>query len=70
MYKARKLQYNKSIKSNKGHKMIRTVIGFLMVFGAVGGMDNATDMQLLPLVAIAAIGMVSMYFGVTKINAK
>lgn len=50
--------------------MIRTVIGFFLVFAAVGGMDNATDAQLLPMIAVAVLGLTSMYFGVTKINAK
>lgn len=50
--------------------MIRTIIGFLLVFGAVGGMDNATDAQLLPLVALACAGLACMYLGTTKINAK
>jgi len=70
MYKARKLQYNRSNKQTKGHYMIRTVIGFFLVFAAVGGMDNATDAQLLPMIAVAVLGLTSMYFGVTKINAK
>jgi hypothetical protein len=48
--------------------MIRVIVGFILVFGAVGGMDNATDAQLLPLVAIAAVGLVSMFFGVQKVN--
>jgi hypothetical protein len=48
--------------------MIRVIVGFFLVFGAVGGMDNATDAQLLPLVAIAALGLVSMYFGMQKVN--
>ena len=48
--------------------MIRVIVGFFLVFGAVGGMDNATDAQLLPLVAIAALALVSMYFGVQKVN--
>jgi len=48
--------------------MIRVIVGFFLVFGAVGGMDNATDAQLLPLVAIAALGLVSMFFGVQKVN--
>ncbi len=48
--------------------MIRVIVGLLIVFGAVGGMDNATDAELLPLVAIAALGLVSMYFGVQKVN--
>jgi hypothetical protein len=70
MYKLRDLGYNGSIKSTKEQKMIRTVIGFLMVFGAVGGMDNATDGQLLPLLALAVTGLALMYFGTKKINAK
>jgi hypothetical protein len=48
--------------------MIRTFIGFFMVFGAVGGMDNATDGQLLPLMALAIAGLALMYFGTKKIN--
>jgi hypothetical protein len=48
--------------------MIRVVIGFLMVFGAVGGIDNATDGQLIPLLALAVTGMALMYFGTKKIN--
>ena len=47
--------------------MIRVIVGFILVFGAVGGMDNATDAQLLPLVAIAALGLVSMFFGMQKV---
>ena len=48
--------------------MIRVIAGFLLVFGAVGGMDNATDAQLLPLMALAALGLVSMYFGMQKVK--
>jgi len=48
--------------------MIRVIVGFFLVFGAVGGMDNATDAQLLPLMAIAVLGLVSMYYGTRKIN--
>lgn len=70
MYKLRETLYNGSIKSTKEQKMIRTIIGFLMVFGAVGGMDNATDGQLIPLLALAVVGLVCMYFGTTKLNAK
>ena len=36
--------------------------------GAVGGMDNATDAQLLPLMALAAVGVVSMYYGLQKVK--
>jgi hypothetical protein len=48
--------------------MIRVIVGLLIVFGAVGGMDNATDGELLPLLAIAVVGLASMYYGVRKIN--
>jgi hypothetical protein len=48
--------------------MIRVIVGFILVFGAVGGMDNATDGELLPLLAIAVVGLASMYYGTRKIN--
>jgi hypothetical protein len=32
-------------------------IGFLIVFGSAGGLDNATDAQLLPLCFLAVAGM-------------
>lgn len=40
---------------------IRMVIGFLLVFGAVGGMDNGTDAELPMQLAIATVGLLSMY---------
>lgn len=43
---------------------IRTIVGLLVTIGAAGGMDNATDAQLLPLVLIAALGLVTMFSGV------
>ena len=48
--------------------MIRAILGFLMVFGSVGGMDTATDAQLPLLLVTAIIGLTLMYFGVAKIN--
>ena len=48
--------------------MIRAILGFLIVFGSVGGMDNATDAQLLPLMLTAIIGLTCMYYGVQKMN--
>ena len=48
--------------------MIRVIVGLLIVFGAVGGMDNATDSELLPLLALAVVGLASMYYGTRKIN--
>ena len=43
---------------------IRMIVGFLVVFGAVGGIDNATDVQLLPLVLLSIAGLGMMYSGV------
>lgn len=48
---------------------IRFIVGLLMVFGAAGGIDNATDAQLLPLIGIAAIGLFSMYSGSKAMKA-
>lgn len=43
---------------------IRAILGLIVVFGAVGGMDNATDGQLLALLPIAVAGLLVMYSGV------
>jgi hypothetical protein len=48
-------------KGNPMKGSIRFVVGFLLVFGAVGGMDNGTDAQLPALLAVAALGLFSMY---------
>ena len=48
--------------------MIRAIIGFLLVFGAVGGLDNAPDAQLIPLIGSALIGLTLMYFGSEKLK--
>ena len=38
-----------------------------MVFGAVGGMENGTDDQLLGQLLLAVAGLTIMYFGVKKV---
>ena len=48
--------------------MIRFIVGFLVVFGAVGGMDNATDGELFPLFGLALVGVALMYFGTEKMK--
>lgn len=50
--------------------MIRFLIGFLMVFGAVGGMENGTDAQLPAQLALAVGGLILMYFGSNKLKEK
>lgn len=47
---------------------IRAILGFLVVFGAVGGMDNATDNQLLVELLIAVLGLATMYSGVSAMK--
>ena len=42
---------------------IRVFVGLLLTMGAVGGLDAATDAHLLPLIAIAALGLYSMDSG-------
>ncbi len=61
-----KLGHNRSMKSEKGVAMkgsIRLVIGFLLVFGAVGGMDTVPD-ALLEQVAVAIVGLGVMFSGI------
>ena len=50
--------------------MIRTIIGFFLVFGAVGGMDAqplAGNAVFAAQLFAAVIGLVLMYFGTNKI---
>ena len=47
---------------------IRTLVGLLVLFGVAGGLDTATDAQLIPLVVIGALGALLMYSGVTAMN--
>jgi len=50
--------------------MIRTVLGFLMVFGSVGGMDAqplASNAVFASQIGFAVLGLVLMYFGTKKI---
>ena len=41
---------------------IRVIIGFILVFGAVGGMDTVPD-ALLTQIAVAIVGLGFMYSG-------
>ena len=47
---------------------IRTFVGFFVLFGVAGGLDNATDAQLLPLVVIAGLALALMYSGATAMD--
>jgi hypothetical protein len=69
LYFNSELWYNGYIELiNEGNTMIRVIFGLLVVLGAVGGMDNAPDSQLPLLLVIAAVGLVSMYFGSKSIS--
>ena len=45
---------------------IRCFVGLLICFGAVGGIDN--NSPLLACVALALVGLASMYSGVSAMN--
>ena len=47
---------------------IRFIAGLLVVFGVAGGLDTATDSQLLTLMGIAVVGFAVMYSGVRAMN--
>ena len=47
---------------------IRALVGFLVVFGAVGGLDNATDGQVFALTALACAGLAVMLSGVNAMR--
>ena len=48
--------------------MIRFIVGLLIVMGAAGGIDNATDAQLIPLALTAIAGLAIMSAGVNKLR--
>lgn len=50
--------------------MIRFVLGLIILFGAAGGVDNASDVELIYILAIAAVGMTLMYFGSKNLEQK
>ena len=47
--------------------MIRFIVGLLVVFGAVGGMEDP-EAPLLILTGIAALGLYLMYAGTEKMK--
>jgi hypothetical protein len=47
--------------------MIRFILGLVIVMGAVGGMEDPAN-SLLPLVAIAFVGLAIMSAGIIKLN--
>jgi hypothetical protein len=47
---------------------IRAIVGLLVVFGVAGGIDTATNEQLLALILVAAAGLGLMASGVSAMN--
>lgn len=47
---------------------IRAFLGLVITMAAVGGLDTATDAQLLPAMAIAAVGLALMAAGVSAMR--
>jgi hypothetical protein len=47
--------------------MIRFILGFVIVLGAVGGMDEPEN-SLLILMGVAAVGLGLMYLGSEKMK--
>jgi hypothetical protein len=50
--------------------MIRFILGLLIVFGAVGGLENDPNAPLLVLVTIALVGLGLMHSGSHAIGKK
>ena len=47
---------------------IRAIVGLFVVFGAAGGLDNATDGQLPTLIAVSVVGLLLMASGVSAMK--
>ena len=47
---------------------IRVIVGLLIVFGAVGGMEHDPSSSVLLGVSLAAVGLLLMYSGVRAMN--
>ena len=47
---------------------IRTFVGLFVLMGVAGGLDTATDAQLVALVVIGALAAALAYSGVTAMN--
>jgi uncharacterized membrane protein len=47
---------------------IRAIVGFIIVFGAVGGMEHDPTGSLLVQTSVAVLGLCIMYSGVRAMN--
>lgn len=44
-------------------------VGLILTMGAVGGIDNCTDGEILQLIGLAVAGLGLMAAGVSKLNS-
>ena len=49
--------------------MIRFLLGLIITMGAVGGLDDPAT-PILPVIALALVGLSLMYFGTAKMGIK
>ena len=47
---------------------LRAILGLVVLMGVAGGLDNATDAQLIPLLIMAIIAMGFLYSGVRALG--
>jgi len=50
--------------------MLRVILGFFLVYGAVGTLDIDPSFSELAALAIAALGLAMMYSGVKSIGSR
>lgn len=49
--------------------MIRVILGFLLAFGGVGGIEHsATDAELVMATALSLTGIALLYFGFERLK--
>jgi hypothetical protein len=53
------------MKGNNMRGSIRMIVGLVVVLGAAGGLDTATDSQLVGCVAVACVGLAMMMSGLS-----
>jgi hypothetical protein len=47
---------------------IRLAVGFMLVFGAVGGMEHNPESSLMLLIPLACVGLALMFSGTRAMN--
>ena len=71
LYNNSEVTYNSLMMIEKEMIMkgsIRAIVGLFVVFGAAGGLDNATDGQLPTLIAVSVVGLLLMASGVSAMK--